>query len=431
MTVSRKPEATLSNMTGIKRISGPVSAYTYRLNASAATRQQLRQHTILLLGDVHTSYKNTCDDCDTDPECTSLVDFIKRLDDESRRNNTPLDVYLELPVVPKREALRSSIIRRVDKFLMKNASAGTALMEFFGIRPRYIGQFSPIFRAFRDRIYHHHDNTARSPQQRFHYTDARLDLMIQILVSHPATQDPVEFHRRYDIDDVRELLLAFLLSDDFVRDVGKVIGDDHIVDKLMRRVGPDVLTTYRGKVVHRIAKQVHKLPTPRLREALRAYIRDCVERMCDKLRNVLHYDKVRESVLTSSGKLSGRYAALFRTFVTLDVQLVLMDTYLLARMLRFATTGKQSDRGISVVFAGDAHIVNYRTFFERYMQLEASSVCHVPRRRSNDGIFKSPSRYADTFQRCVRVDAQTAPKKRRCTLPYYPGVASMMEKNAH
>ena len=107
------------------------------------------------------------------------------------------------------------------------------------------------------------------------------------------------------------------------------------------------------------------------------------------------------------------YRASYKLVMQLAVHLVLMDAYLVCRLLRFCTRPEAAG-GESIVYVGNAHAEYYVSFFQDYMGL-TPVVCQ-PASAVTEKRRKPPQRMSrgdSNFNRCVPV----ARHDRRTTCP--------------
>jgi hypothetical protein len=391
----------------LKRISGPASYYAFRLPES--------RNEVYLFGDYHFSYRNQCDRCDKDAACKHIVDFIQEALERSKATGTALDVYMEFPYVVGRGEARERVLSRVQELFLKDRpdygkkvfhrGISAALAHIFGKRPQAIGIFSLLFKRFAPYFYEH---APGRNNQRFHYSDARFELNVKQFLS-PTSRSWIEiFHQRIPtVERFRRLLEAFVLGHRSRATFG---------EQMQAIFGPSV-TVFRDSLsrgLHKISKQVAKLPSD-LRSRVESFIRDKLDGICKMLKEDVRYedgvrllatreapteDEIRDGTLAyiRASRLAN-YMAIFTIFMELIVQTLMMDTYLIARMLYY---GRTSRAGVSIVYAGDYHIGVYADFLANYMGLRPLG-CHVPRLPPN----LSDDQVQALIQRCVQVSLGT------------------------
>lgn len=240
-----------------------------------------------------------------------------------------------------------------------------------------------------------------------------------------------------DVPDARahrELISAFLFGTDFVRDVARASSKSKAEAAVVREALSTTNTVHKTpaqpttNTVHKIAKQFHRLEPTAQRPAMRAYLEARLDELTRTLRDIIGYDQVVDLVLAETATATndddnsnkrekderavpgaalvpgaadlmrdhrslrvGSHLPNFTYFMAVFNPIVLMDAYLLCRLLRYATA-PSSAGGVSFVYAGDAHVDYYLAFFERFLGVR-------PR-------VRRPPVYVpelDEFRRCVHV----------------------------
>jgi hypothetical protein len=384
---------------GTTRISGPGAYFAYQLPVS--------RHTLYLFGDFHFSYANQCARCDTDAACKSIVQFIELARRDATANGTTLDVYMEFPYVPAAGRLRDQVLADVHEFFMRDRV--NVLTRLFGKQPEYIGIFSLLYRQFSQDLY---GPKAPGQTQRFHYSDARQEGNVVRLLTPHSDRWIRMFHRRVpDVRTFRRVLNAFTLGHlskrSFQEEMGSIFGGEAVVDER-------TLTSRRPggrKVLHKIAKQVAKLPAD-LRAKVEAYVGEKLDALCRVLDEDLRYaDGVRflssndevddpddEEITYIRASRLVHYVSIFTIFMTSVVKTIMMDVYLLARMLYYATL-PSAERGTSIVYAGAFHTGVYADFLSRYLKLKPLG-CHTQR----FPVDLSDAEVRSLIQRCIHID---------------------------
>lgn len=310
-----------------------------------------------------------------------------------------------------------------------------------------IGVFSGLFEHFGDRFYgpkndeNEHtvlpQRTTRPPPIvptpikkaaeekvnagiRFHYSDARKDPNVWVFVEPPLVRpDSLEsdkeillrwiFNFHMDIPNTathRKLMHTFLLDKDFKAGITHLFGQNaNIIED-----GLSILPNSNGKKIHKISKQFHKLPKP-LQSIVGNYLEARLNELEWIMREEIGYDQVAERIrrpeshrpfaMTSTSedilkhihrdvRLSGHIPN-FVYFSTLLNPVLLMDSYLLCRLLYYSSASSSAE-GYSIVYAGDSHIEYYMTFFEKFMGL-----------RPIIRQLATPSSDNDDYVRCVHI----------------------------
>lgn len=392
---------------GISRISGPASFFAFELPGS--------KHGVYLFGDYHFSYANQCKECDRDASCKTIVDVIELARRDAASNGTTLDVYMEFPYVAAGGEMRQQLLARVDELFMRDGKAGEGkvMSRLFGKQPEYVGIFSLLYRRFAREFY---GAKQAGQAQRFHYSDARYEVNVKRFLSPRSERWIEQFHARVpDVKTFRRLLEAFVLGHtcprSFQEEMSAIFGG------AIEPYEPSLTSKRPGgrRGLHKISKQVYKLP-PALRAKVEAFIGEKLDGICQALELELRY---ADGVRYLTGKNDGyddrdatlayirasrlvNYTGLFTIFMELVTQTIMMDVYLLARMLHFAS--QDSARwGASIVYAGDFHVGVYADFMARYLKLKPLG-CQIPRLPLGLGDEELKA----MVQRCVRVQLDGA-----------------------
>lgn len=379
----------------VRRISGPVSYHIFQY--------AINLNTIFLFGDVHFSHNNQCIECHRDKSCFHIVDAVKYFEEDAHRRNTTFDVLMEFPFVSGKGPDRDQFLAKLDQHFIKNSKSSAAsrmLLRLFGKSTQYIGIFSSLYKHFAHRFYYHPPG---HNQIRFHYADARFEYNVRRFFSPVSVKWIYMFHNSIkSITQFRRLLEVFLIGyrsrRSFQDQISEIFGPDHppLNQSLSskRPGGP--------KTLHKIAKQVYKLP-PDLRAKVEAFISDKLDNICAILSEDIQYEdgirllNIKHASRDRAGLQDGtlayirayrlkHYMAFFSIFMELITQTVMMDVYLLARLL-FNASRPESAHGVTLVYAGDYHISVYADFFNRYLNMQPLG-CHVssfsPRLSSKD-----------------------------------------------
>ncbi|GLC52155.1 hypothetical protein PLESTB_000588800 [Pleodorina starrii] len=342
-----------------------------------------------------------------------IADFVQRAEDDARQRGATLDVFMEFPYVVASGPARENVLARIDEIFSRDGKQGGAvgiLQKLFGKSPQFIGIFSTLYRRFSGRFYRHPPGQNR---YRFHYADARFEFNVKRFLSPTSVKWVETFHQKVtSVEEFRTLLEAFLLGyrrdGSFQEHIAAVLGPEV-------QVFTDSLSSRRPggpKTLHKIAKQVYKLP-PSMRALVEDYISDKLDNICSILREDIRFDDgvrlirqrtriSRDSHGLRDGTLAylrnsrlNNYVGIFTIFMELIVQTIMMDIYLLARLLSY-THQPQSTGGTTIVYAGDYHISVYADFFARYFGL-APLGCHVP----SYSLEMNDEKAQDMVQRCV------------------------------
>jgi hypothetical protein len=410
-----------------------VSAYAYDLPPAAGRAPGLG-HRVYLFGDEHFSYDNMCPRCDADAGCADIVGIIDREVAAAVARGRSLDVFMEFPYL--RGEHRDTQLRAWDARFRAEASPVHAVKSLLGLPTRVYGVFSLLYRKYGARFYDHDAGAGASPATgapavRFHYADARHEpnaaAMFRGFCQPPSPSCNAAWilalPRRCraallaflthvgSAARVRDLLRAFLFGTDFVADMSRLFGADFRVVRGTLAAPPGA-PEGAPRTMHRIARQFHKL-APAARAPVRAFLDRRIDELCALLADDLDYDGCASivcAILTGrpAGVAAGRSAATpdlesfalpcrvrrAQEFVhallgdrgrlgrdgvlLLLLPALLMDAYLLCRMMRYATQ-QAAAGGTTIAYTGNAHSMLYARFFEEQLGLRAV-VCHPARR---------------------------------------------------
>jgi hypothetical protein len=117
-----------------------------------------------------------------------------------------------------------------------------------------------------------------------------------------------------------------------------------------------ITSTFNGKRIHRVGKQLMKL-SPGDRKNLLEWAREKFEK--ERQKSIQSLKRLSEENVNSNDWRNDDDLADRCVMVLIPMSSVLMDVYLLGRLIY-----QKSDKDI--IFAGLAHIDNYRDFFDRY-----------------------------------------------------------------
>lgn len=368
----------------ITRVSGPVSVHVFDFpnEHSAGTNR------LYMFGDEHFSYDHMCDACERSKGCATIMQFVDEQVSIANERHGTLDVFLEMPYVPSDGKIRDNVLTYFDRLFRSNAGPPSgalhqALLKMVGSTPFYIGQLAQLYKRYNRELY---DDTykrqdAQSTGVRFHYSDARREPNVDAILNDDAIKWPTAV--------MREVLHAFLFSSDFPADIRRALGTDRaVVHETLSSTGP----TDKRRVVHKVAKQYHALRDGRLKGALRRYLEDRVEEVITVMRDVVGMDSPASSSSVNEWEQDPPYVwvsglrewrtklhtAAFKTALRFGAIMLIMDAYLLGRMLRFIGQRADTTGGTSIVYVGDAHADFYVRFFRDYIGLSAS-VCRPMR----------------------------------------------------
>lgn len=380
----------------VKRISGPVSMHTFKLPHSAGEGH----NDVIILGDVHFSYHNQCPKCKKSEGCTSIVDFIDHKARQAIEENRKLDVYLEMPYVPSTGKLRASMLKTVDNIFRADTSLGAAFGRLFEKDEiKLIGIFSTIYKRYHRLLYPRVGIRPPDSMIRFHYCDTRMEPnAFAMFMSKDRSADFIKFlfGRPHTSQTIRAILHTFIFSTNFPADLEKCTSKP-IARRLLIASSLSSLVKGGKRTVHKVAKQYHLLPEGLAKTAVYKYVGDRIdyvikylkkEAMCDEIHDLLSELDVVDSIEIpvadfASHMRTMKVAMLYQLFsvvMKFFVPVILMDTYLLCRLLRYAHAPSPTN-GTSIIYVGDAHAQYFVHFLKDYMHVEPLSC--FPRKDDN------------------------------------------------
>jgi hypothetical protein len=412
-------------------VSGPISVHVFDAPTSDGRHGASFHNRIYIFGDQHFSYAHRCRPCLPSHGCERIVDFIERLVQERQVGNVgnqpklgappdallpagggvpppdrSLDVYMEMPYIVPRGRWRSKVLREKDPFMRRD---GPPPRTETAARPRadYIGMLSQLYQRFYSRMYDdptpaQQRSLSARPRVRFHYCDARMEPNVSTLLpyepgDHFYGSRLNQFHLHMDAPaKLLALLEALLFSTDFVAEVRRLFGED---------APPLVTETLSGKGVYRVAKQYHRLQEGPAKRAVRSYLSARAAEVVQNLRAAGMFDYAAalralrafgSGSLPHAPRLDERQVRDYLGRFILEMffaRVLVMDAYLVCRMVRFSLQRGDSARGTSVVYVGDSHAAFYVRFFTEFMGLRALT---CQNRVAVDGTSSN--------RRCVRLD---------------------------
>lgn len=324
---------------------------------------QTKNINIILLGDEHFSNAETCNECENDSKCTTILDVLKRL-----KKSNPMDIFLESPVVLKKYR---SKLKKIIKTSNKK------------------GWLSHVTKQYVNSLYGHEKKDSKG--LRVHYGDIRLHpslYPLQLLTSilEEKTKDDVKIALSI-IDDFKgktyfkRYFDACIKRDNYPAEMEKLFGErSHLYWY------EDELTSFNGKQVHRIRKQILKLPSQLQRRLLRYYEDESRDIMEDYY--MFTYKDSRREFIETDGDYDLEAGFIIREGI-FKWYMLLMDIYMLARMLHYIQLGTQKN---VVCFAGTYHAYNYNLFFTKYMS-----------KNEYNHKWKFDGSYIKNEKRCVHV----------------------------
>lgn len=298
---------------------------------------QNKQKNIILLGEDHGDYVPKCRQR---KNCLTVLDLIKMV--------KQADVFLE-----------SAWVSKDLKLAYKQ-----------GKIENYDSQLGVIKKTFHKELYGHNQQQTST---RFHFTDIRREPnLIQLLSIVYSKQNNIEddlvmvlntvFHFSTPTKFV-DYINACVISNNYSKSIKGIFGKYakfYIVKESLTSIPPK-----KRRVVHRIKKQIEKLPKD-IQTVLLKYHDDKLNTMRSKP-FFKEYEKNREQAFDDENIKSHHLGSVLHMFrYTL---LHLMDIYHLARMLHYM------DKSINIIsYTGSDHTHNYMEFFEKYMGLKLAYI---------------------------------------------------------
>ena len=330
--------------------------------------------TLYLLGDVHFSDEHACMPCKAEDGCASVVAFIDRLAADHIRQ---LDVFVELPYIPRagQSGHRTRALVALDRRFGTSSASNTRGKLRDEASDVYIGVLGHLFKHYRDRIYD------RMPHElshmRVHFADIRLEPNVNVLLRPEWVAEYVT-----SIDMLRDVMRAFLYGQDFVGEIAQAVGPTgarHIAT-----------TTLSADKCHKVAKQFLASPDNAIKHAVRKYLDDRLEELLDIFEHEVRFPQALKMRPTSDAFYKEWLADIWMAHVKaydwalaravrFGLRVLVMDAYLVGRMLRFGTQGD------AVIYVGDSHADLYARFLEDYLKLRPKSNHIANSRRSRGG----------------------------------------------
>ena len=429
----------------VSRVSGPVSMYLFNVRHFGERDESMKknekndeykqvQH-VFLFGDEHRSYRNQCSCCDRDAKCMSIAEFIEHMEELcEKREDASFDVFMEFPYIVKSGRLRYDFMNYIDERMNKPNNRFAKFMKgaafsLSGKKRRHnthhslfkckciddsnnssnrhsssepfmsesytyadtdnddIGILRELYRSFSKRLYQHDRNLNSSKRGRFHVGDARWEPNVWMYMKAPPGRTNMVLSGWVDdfcqfipsVEMYKRLLHCFVYSPDFPQDLWSVFGNNALIT--FSALSSCISGSNRN--VHKIAKQYHALEKyPDLQTTVKKYIDDRIENILDRMRTEVKYDSVSSNpsmIYSDADRISQ-----FLHVVRLQTPGLLMDVYLLCRLLRYIQLSLASREiydgrveGCSIVYAGHAHISHYAQFFTHYMKIEPIKR-HIP-----------------------------------------------------
>lgn len=302
------------------RISGPVSVGMI----------SLYNKTIYMFGDYHTIPKGLCSKCKKSKDCLFVTDFI-----DSLKN---ADIFIE-----------TAWLEVDDKHLMKEEPVSYASVLHI-VRSKYNNYL------YGDKV---------DANKRFHYIDIRderilwslrrLLLYIENKDVHKINKSDVLLTQYFSNPmNLQKFANIIVKSNDFQLSI-KHTFNKTIVDKIFTSYPSDSKKQF-GKI-HRIRKQILKLPKTLQHILLRFYKDKCKEILSN-------YTQI-----ISKPEFTNLHPLWKIIIIIMDgvfpILSLLMDIYLLARLLYYI---KHKDTEQIITYTGCSHTENYVTFFTKYIK---------------------------------------------------------------
>jgi hypothetical protein len=353
----------------IRTLSGPVSVRTYDTTAVGGGG------TLYLMGDVHFSDDHACVPCRAEDGCASVTSFVDRL-----AARGPLDVFVELPYVPRRgdqQRPRSRALSALDRRFGTSSAADTRGKRREGGSDVYIGVLGTLYKRFRDRIYEHSHADGGT---RVHFADIRLEPNVNALLRPEWVSEHVT-----SIDALRAVMRAFLYARDFAAEIASAVGASGAA-----QVSKSALSS--SPPCHKVAKQFLAAPEGDVKDAARKYLDERLEELLDIFskdvglpfapqraqarKTDVYYKDWLDAVHVAHAK--AQQWSLARA-VRFGLRVLVMDAYLVFRVMRFGAAGD------AVVYVGDSHADLYARFLQDYLGLKPRSSHLADSRRSRGG----------------------------------------------
>lgn len=296
-----------SPLIALKRISNPISFAHLKRDG---------KH-ILLLADVHSDSNSECKSCKA-PECLNYITLIKSLDIYARKQTLDYDVFLEMGAPPNTTlSVRKQQLALDREYRRKTRRAGHKL------------RITNARKEFGEKVYLHEGQQ----QQRYHYTDMRWLPLIRLfgffieLVADPEQKLLDDYYNLFQLLYPTKKKLESTILD--------------LCFSTRLRTVPQLQSSLPESRT-KIADQVSKLPRSE-QQFLRRVITDRLHR----IGRIYNYQDKNEFP---------------RAFFAMTA--IFMDTYLLARFLRYFRIQKMG--GYTVILAGAAHIAVYMEFLKKW-----------------------------------------------------------------
>lgn len=286
----------------IHKMSGPASVTVLHVQIPVSPGARPRSCVMYLMGDIHFSFDNMCPPSKCVPKkgCVDIGRFLHNVTSEPalRAISLETDVFMEVPF---------GDIMKKKKNQTKGDSSDPHIKDF-GERAGILGW---MYKHFSNRLYAHGRSSTRLG--RFHFVDVRTNTGS---TGMPST------------------------TTDFLRSA-PTVADAY---KLMYRILMD------DPVRSKVAKQFHKLKGSPYQLRLAEYIKTSVEHIINDIRKSYTHN-------TPAKKESS-----FDNIFFYKVRVLVMDTYLLGRMLYYMIRDTKQLHHRIVLYAGAMHTSNVTSF---------------------------------------------------------------------
>jgi hypothetical protein len=318
-----------------------------------------RDHEIIIFGDMHFSYTGMCKPCNP-RECETITLFIERY----AKTKKSLDVFLELPYVTRNKVIKKMWVNQIDTVTQRNVDNLQYIDH--GEGERVIGIIGHLFRVFKKNLYDDETKmTGNVRNVRFHYADARHEHNVVRMI--PSDVDRLIKQTDGDIGRIVTTMRAMIFGIDFASSLSSLTVRERQI------TFPFSLSTWRGRPVHKVAKQFLKLPAGEMKNKLKSYLEGRLEDVERTIRNIKQ-TKARATQIPLNDEM------------LIYIRTIIMDAYLLSRMMYYANLDRTVG-GASIVYVGHSHSIEIVKFLRDSIGLQLISCdpgsnidTHHPRR---------------------------------------------------
>lgn len=263
---------------------------------------------------------------------------------------------------------------------------------------RHVKKHNSALSIMKKRFYKElYGHSRHQTDKRFHYTDIRKEPNIIGLWSVMySTRNKMEddlilvLNTVYHFSSATkfiEYMNACVISENYPKAIKDIFGKyaKYYIDKK----GLTAMPLRKSRIVHRIKKQIQKLPEDK-QILLLKYHSDKLNEMRKK-KYFNDYEKSREQALNDEDIKSLHLGCVMHMFTNTLVHL--MDMYHLSRMLYYMDKNKNM-----ISYTGSHHTHNYKEFFGKYMGLKLAYIddkSHVPKGMGTSLTVKIPKVYID------------------------------------